>query len=114
MLEHIYWDNKLNCEITIQVGQTAEENWKLIDDACQNDIWFHVDKQPSPHVIIKMPPKVSLSNSTIKYAASLCKENSKYKNISKVSIIYTEIKNISKGKDVGSVILKKKCQKLVL
>ncbi len=114
MREFIHWDNKSNCDIQIQVGQTAEENWMLIDNAEQNDLWFHVEKQPSPHVIIKVPPKVKLAKSTLNYAALLCKEHSKYAEINRVSIIYTEIKNVKKGEAVGSVLLKKKCQKIIL
>ena len=114
MREYSQWDNKSNSDITIRVGQTAEENWDLIDDSNQNDLWFHVEKQPSPHVIIKVPSKVTLSKSTLNYAALLCKEHSKYAQINHVSIIYTEIKNVKKGESVGSVLLKKKCKKIVI
>ena len=95
----------------IKVGKNKFENWNIIDEADQNDIWFHVESNPSPHVVLHMisdnnilkniPKKIIIE------CAILCKENSKYKNNQKVSIIYTQIKNIVKGEDVGSVITKK-------
>jgi predicted ribosome quality control (RQC) complex YloA/Tae2 family protein len=114
MLIFNVYDTKADADIQIKVGSNAQENWDLISESKQNDIWFHLDDKPSPHVVISTPKKNKVSNQTLNYAAALCKEHSKYSNISKLTIIYTQIKNISKGDDVGSVILKKKCDKIIL
>lgn len=94
-------------ELVIYVGQNAKENWDLIKQASQNDIWMHLDNHPSPHVIISLHPKYKLSKKVLNYGASLCKEHSKLKNVWKVGVIYTEVKNVSLGKEVGSVHTKK-------
>lgn len=114
MKEYAIFDSKSKIEIQIKVGQNALENWLLIDESKQNDIWFHIEGYPSPHVIIYVPPKSKISKQTIKYAASLCKSNSKFKGNNQVAIIYTQMKNISKGDQVGSVFLKKRTQKIII
>jgi predicted ribosome quality control (RQC) complex YloA/Tae2 family protein len=91
------------CIYTIKAGQTAQENWNLIDESNEDDIWFHVEDLPSCHVVLKNDGKNKLHKSVIKYCANICKEGSKQKHAKNVRIIYTEIKNVKKGKDVGSV-----------
>lgn len=107
MLELEIFDNKLNSDVKIIVGQSAKENWKIYDDCEPDDIWFHLDDFSSPYVIIKNYNYNELSNTTYKKVACICKSNSKMKNINKVSVIYTPIGNLLKGKAVGSVIIKK-------
>jgi predicted ribosome quality control (RQC) complex YloA/Tae2 family protein len=89
----------------IVIGQNAQENWDIIREAEQNDIWFHVESQPSCHVIIKTDGNSKIHKSIINYAAGLCKINSKAKFAKKAKIIYTLIKNvkIKKGDKIGSV-----------
>lgn len=88
---------------TIYIGENAKENWELIDQASQNDLWFHLDNLPSPHVILCVENK-KIPKQIIKECALLCQSNSKYSNLKKISVIYTEIKHVSKDKQVGSVI----------
>jgi predicted ribosome quality control (RQC) complex YloA/Tae2 family protein len=105
-----------NRNFIIQVGQNAKENWELIDGADDFDLWFHLDSGPSAHVIIKeilnKKNHFVINNDFFGYPRELitmgstyCKSNSRCPT-SKVSIIYTTIENISKGKDIGSVIVK--------
>jgi predicted ribosome quality control (RQC) complex YloA/Tae2 family protein len=89
----------------INIGQTAEENWKLIDNANQNDLWFHIKNNPSCHVIINTNGLNKVDRRVIVKGACVCKENSsKFKSLKKIEIIYTQIKNIKKTNKVGSVI----------
>lgn len=88
----------------IIVGRNSKENWGLIDISEKQDLWFHVEDKPSCHVFIVKPFNCDLiPKDVIIKAAQLCKFYSKYKNDKKVKIIYTEIRNIKKGKDCGSV-----------
>lgn len=109
MLIYTYYDNKLNIDLTITVGQNAQENWNIIDNSSDFDIWFHLgNNMPSPHVVISVPDKKKikqLSNNTIKYAASLCKMHSskQYCNLHNLPVIYTNIKNVKKATKVGAV-----------
>ncbi len=113
VLEFLKEDSVSETEIKIQVGQNAKENWQLIDEANQDDLWFHVEGHPSSHVVISMPEKSKISKQTIKYAALLCKQHSKLNNNNKLTIIYTQIRHLTKGKEIGSVMTKR-IQKLVI
>ena len=95
-----------NDNIIYKLGQNANENFELIDDAIElnHDYWwFHLKDYPSGHCIIF---NTEISNNMIIFAANLVKQYSKLKTSKKVSIIYTQIKNIIKTKTIGQVILR--------
>lgn len=83
------------CAYTVKAGQSAQENWDLIESSEQNDIWFHVEGEPSCHVVLTVGErKKKPHKSVINFCAALCKEGSKVKFNKNVKIIYTEIKNV--------------------
>ncbi len=110
-----------------KVGQNAQENWDLIRECLNNSsntignskelgkelgnskelgkefLWFHLDEFPSAHVIICHEEP---NHEEINYACELVIQHSKHSRFSK-KIIYTKIKNLKLGSDVGSVIFKK-------
>lgn len=94
---------------TIKIGQNAKENWNLIDNSEPFDLWFHLDNYPSSHVIIAQDissdPDIFYPNQILVLAANYCKTYSKQKNSLKVKIVYTQIKNLTKGKEIGSVFI---------
>lgn len=90
----------------IRVGESAQENWDLIQASEQNDVWFHVKNNPSCHVVLTVNPKKDPHKSVINFCAALCKEGSKQKNNNNIIVIYTEIKNIKKADKIGSVTTK--------
>lgn len=100
-----------------KVGQNAQENWDLVRE-CLNEnskdslnpignskefLWFHLDEFPSAHVVIIHEEP---SHEEINYACELVIQHSKHSKFSK-KIIYTKIKNLKLGSDVGSVIFRK-------
>lgn len=89
----------------ITIGQNAAENDAIISAAKQNDLWFHLDKFPSAHVIIS--GNNPIDKAMIYYCAGLVKARSKYREVSRVTVVYTEIKNVQKTGVVGQVIIKK-------
>ena len=93
-----------NNDIVYRLGRNAKENFDLIDDADPNDWWFHLSDHPSGHCLIDSE---IIDKSMIIFAANLVKEYSKQKNNKNVKIIYTQIKNITKTKTLGQVIVKK-------
>lgn len=111
MKEYKYECSQTGIKYSIWVGESAQDNWDIISAAEYTDIWFHVEKIPSCHVILlsNNTPIKNIHKNVIKYCAALCKEGSKQKNYSKVSIIYTEIQNVTINKkgDVGSVMTRK-------
>lgn len=106
-LDYVY-DEICNSELEIRIGQNAQDNWNIIDQANKHDMWFHLEGKPSCHVILQLPSHKSVVNKkTLNYCANICKANSKFSNHKNIEVIYTEIKYITKGDDVGSVHTKK-------
>ena len=106
--------------ILFLVGENAQDNWNLLTNSKQQWIWFHLDKVSSPYVIltksIKDLKNEQLEKSWKEYivkACLLCKENSKYKN-NKIKVIYTNVKNVSKGNSVGEAIIKGKVSHITI
>ena len=92
--------------ITIIIGQNAQENWDIIDFE-SSYIWLHLNSFPSCHVIIEDDDP---DDDVLLYAAQLCKSNTKYKNLKNIKICHTKCNNLKKGSDIGSVIYKSKRQ----
>jgi predicted ribosome quality control (RQC) complex YloA/Tae2 family protein len=110
----LVYDSKLEQELEILLGQNAQDNWDIIDKADPYDIWFHVEDHPSCHVILRLPDNKAIYNKqTLTYCASICKEHSKFKDYKKISIIYTQIKNITKG-DKPGLVHPKKLSKIII
>lgn len=100
----------------ILIGKNAKENWNLIDNADDFDLWLHIDNMPSCHVIVKERLQKNNNNldnknvndnygypvSVIKIAGRLCKLHTT-NSTKNVNIVYTTINNVSKGKHIGSV-----------
>lgn len=105
--EYVF-DQTCGSELEILIGQNAQDNWNIIDKSNPYDIWFHLEGKPSCHVILQLPSHKSIvTKTTLNHCAALCKENSKYANYKNIQIIYTEIKYVTKGDDIGSVHTKK-------
>ena len=95
-------------EYEIYIGKNKEENWQLIDASNSDDVWFHIDNQPSCHVILKNTEKVKLRDiprQVLKRAAYLCKINSLTKTKPKCDVIYAPISAITKTQIVGQVVV---------
>lgn len=116
--------------ILYKVGRNAKNNVEIIEDSHPEDIWFHVSKESSCHVVAVMnleyhnnkcnglydPEKEYLrynfipDNLTkkqfmhiIKQGAVICKEYSKCKSEKNVEIIYTNVENVIPTNVVGTV-----------
>ena len=87
-------------DIVIKIGKNQQENWDLIDSSHEKFTWLHLNAFPSGHVVIE---DQNPSSEVIFAAASLCKENTKYRNLKNVKVAYTLIGNLKKGEKIGSV-----------
>lgn len=105
-------DNQISVLMIYWIGENAQDNWDIIDRADDNDIWFHLADYPSAHVILRTENITinKISKRTFTQCALQCKRNSKIlqQNKSKARVIYTQIKNITKGDKLGSVYTKAK------
>jgi len=106
MKESVYTCLQNDIQYTIWIGENAMDNWNLIDKADQSDLWFHVDGNPSAHVILRTGNQTNIPKQVIQECAMLCKNGSKLKNNRYVKVIYTMIRNVKKAEDVGSVTTK--------
>ena len=103
------FDKNLGVELEVIIGENALDNWNIISISNRNDLWFHIDGLPSSHIILQVPKKYInkiISEQTLLYCSELCKKHSRYKNNKNIKVIYTEIKNITKGNKAGEVIAK--------
>jgi len=98
----------------IKIGENAKENDELVSSSKQTDVWFHLDSLPSCHVVISCDKKNPIDNQMIKYCASLCKENTKYRNHKKIKVKYTEIRYVKRTKPPGKVIIKGKSKTITI
>lgn len=94
-----------NHDYNIIIGKNKFDNFKIIDEANSMDIWFHLHKNPSCHIILKTNNKKSnqIPRQVLKRCAYLCKINSKIIQHLPCEIIYTTINNIEKTNIIGEV-----------
>ena len=89
---------------TIRCGQNSSENDLLISQSHQDDLWFHLDKMSSPHVVIsKKQHDYVITNDDIYTAANMVKDNSKARYFNKIYVISTNIKKLKKTGVKGEV-----------
>lgn len=97
------------------IGENAQDNFDMLDICKPNDLWFHVHKESSCHVIAIMPPDIKYNRNQISkivtQGALCCKEHSKQKSGKDLEICYTRLINIVKTHTIGQVIMKE--QKLI-
>ena len=100
------------------IGENDNDNWKIIDNAEGRQIWMHLKDFPSPHIIIKKDIDdlrleaelngLSSFHNYLNYGARICKQKAspKYRCMRNLTVIYTEVKNITKGRKPGEVFTK--------
>lgn len=100
----------VNQEIEYYIGENAQDNFDMLDICKHIDIWFHVNKESSCHVIANIPVDAKYNRNQISkivtQGAVLCKQHSKMKSCQNVDICYTRLINIVKTHVIGQVITK--------
>ena len=115
----------LQLNIVYKVGKDAQNNFQIIDESDNSDIWFHIKESSSCHVIAclknikfnryddELPNYYDIDfdsldkkqkQQIIKQGAILCKQFSRLKNKKNVDVIYTKIEDVYKSETIGSVI----------
>ena len=97
-------------EIEFHIGENAQDNFDLIDMCKPIDLWFHIHKESSCHVIADMPTDVKYTKAQLSkivtQGAVCCKQHSKLKSKQDVEICYTQLVNIVKTHVIGQVIMR--------
>lgn len=91
----------------IYVGRNNIQNDRLtFKMAGPNDLWFHAQKIPGSHVILKLRTGNSLTDKALNYACQLAAYFSKVRQSTKIPVDYTPRKNVNKppGSKPGFVI----------
>jgi predicted ribosome quality control (RQC) complex YloA/Tae2 family protein len=91
----------------IFVGRNNLQNDRLtFKMAGPNDLWFHSQKIPGSHVILKLKPGNSMTDKALNYACQLAAYFSKARQSTKIPVDYTPRKNVNKpaGSKPGFVI----------
>lgn len=98
-------------EIKFHRGENAIDNFDLLDKFKHNPdyIWLHLNSFSSCYIIIEIE-KINLLKRTdyidiLNYAANLCKQNTKYKNVPNIKVMWTTISKIIKSEKIGQVII---------
>ena len=86
------------------MGQSAKENWTLLDEAEDHHIFFHLSSFPSGYVILEYEEIVT--EHMLQTAAKICKEGTKYRNLKNLKVDYCRCDNLEKGEKVGEVLFK--------
>jgi predicted ribosome quality control (RQC) complex YloA/Tae2 family protein len=97
----------LKREITFYIGKNQNDNFEVIDKGKSDDLWFHAKDISSCHVVCDVPNDIDKKDLRyiIVVGALLCKNNTnKLKSLKNVSILYTQIKNVTKTDINGCVI----------
>ena len=65
----------ISCDgLSIRVGENAEENQRLCKQAKQNDLWFHLEGQSSPHAILSVGGGRQGKNNALRSSLHECQQ----------------------------------------
>jgi predicted ribosome quality control (RQC) complex YloA/Tae2 family protein len=99
----------LGDDIEYIIGKNSRDNFTIIDNSSDNDIWFHINNEPSGHVIASMPDDITFSKKQLRQiitqGAIVCKEHSRYKSQRNLEVVYAPVKNVEKTDILGKVMI---------
>lgn len=80
------------------VGKNNYQNDRLIKEAKDGDLWFHVQGFPGAHVILKSRNQPFVPEEVLLFAARLAARYSKASQSANVAVDYTDMKDVKKPK----------------
>jgi predicted ribosome quality control (RQC) complex YloA/Tae2 family protein len=78
----------------------ADNDYLSTELAQPNDWWFHADKVPGSHVILRARTDAEPSRETLKQAAAVAAYHSKARNAPVVAVHYSRARHVSKPRGV--------------
>jgi len=94
-------------QYTIIAGKNRQGNDEILRESDPDDIWFHISKSPSGHVILKNPEQTPINKipkQVLKRCACICKASTRTSE-KNCEIIYTQLKNITLTDILGQVTI---------
>lgn len=95
--------------IKCKIGNNAEENWKILDEAKESYLFFHLSSFPSCYIILELEEDIEdffILNKILEKTALECKLNTKYKNLKNIKVDYCLVSNVIKGENIGEIYYK--------
>jgi predicted ribosome quality control (RQC) complex YloA/Tae2 family protein len=92
------------------VGATdADNDYLSIEVAQPDDWWFHVDKVPGSHVVLRAKPNEEPSRETLRQAAAIAAYHSKARSAGIIPVHWTRARFVTKprGTKAGTVSVKR-------
>lgn len=90
-------------EVHILLGENENDNDSLLKVAHNDHIWLHLDKFPSGHAVIQTG---TINDELLHFTGQKCLENTKFRHLKNVKIVYTKISNVKLTEKKGEVIFK--------
>ena len=87
-----------------KLGESAHENWALLEMSHEDHYFFHLSSFSSCYVIVE--PMGEPCISVIQKGALLCKQHTKYRHSADLKVDYCLCSNVIKGPKVGEAIFK--------
>jgi len=85
------------CGYKVYIGKNNKQNDYIVSKlAKDNDMWFHSRNCPGSHILLKIEKSAKVAEEVIFECAKLAKQHCQGADSSKISIIYTECKNLKK------------------
>lgn len=92
-------------EHRVWVGSNAHDNWRVIEQSEEDDVWFHLDDVPSCHVVLQHSEHIN--RSILKHCAAICKSyTNKYRGKRKPHVVATSVSNLRFGMTPGMVYMR--------
>jgi predicted ribosome quality control (RQC) complex YloA/Tae2 family protein len=88
-----------------KLGETAKENWELLEKAENHYLFFHLSSFPSGYVILEYKDSEP-TPFMIQTAAQLCKNGTKYRTLTNIKVDWCRCDNLEKTDKVGEIIFK--------
>ena len=86
---------------TVLAGASdADNDYLSTEVAAPNDWWFHADKVPGSHVILRAREDTEPGRDTLRQAAAVAAYHSKARNASIVAVHYSRARHVSKPRGV--------------
>jgi len=86
---------------TCLIGKNATENWRILQEAHPNHLFFHLTSFPSCYVILQTEEKVD--SAILTRCARVCLENTKLRNAKNIYVDFTPVHNVQKGEQLGEI-----------
>lgn len=82
-------------------GENAIENWQMLETEDPEHFFFHLSSFPSCYVSMRY---ATSTKELLIIGSNICKDGTKFKNISNLKVDICKFSNLRKGSKVGEVI----------